>query len=143
MILADSVLDRPNPWADTFDAGRIGLKGGGAKAIVEESVDVAQNWIKEHVHPDDEGSVADLAPGEGGIVRSGDDLVAAFRDDDGTLHQVASRCSHLGCGLRWNAIERSWDCGCHGSRFDVDGKILHGPAVEELSAIDASGGIEE
>jgi Rieske Fe-S protein len=65
-------------------------------------------------------------------VRSGTDRTGVYRDDDGGLHQVSMRCPHLGCLVRFNAAERSWDCPCHGSRFDVDGAVLEGPAVTGL-----------
>jgi Rieske Fe-S protein len=55
-----------------------------------------------------------------------------YRDEAGGLHAVSLRCTHLGCLLRFNAAERSWDCPCHGSRFDVDGRVLEGPAVQPL-----------
>lgn len=58
--------------------------------------------------------------------------VAAFRGDDGALRAVSTRCTHLGCQVRWNAAERTWDCPCHGSRFGVEGEVLNGPAVRPL-----------
>jgi Rieske Fe-S protein len=68
---------------------------------------------------------------ERGIGRKG-----VYRDTDGTLHAVSVRCTHQGCLLRFNAAERSWDCPCHGSRFDVDGAVLEGPAVKPLERRD-------
>ena len=72
-------------------------------------------------------------PGEGKIVSRRGRQVALARDDDGALHAVSARCTHLGCILAWNAAERSWDCPCHGSRFAVDGDVLQGPAVKPLA----------
>jgi Rieske Fe-S protein len=76
--------------------------------------------------------IEDLAPGEGAIVSAGGEKVAGYRDDEGNLHAVSSRCTHLGCQVAWNAAERTWDCPCHASRFDVDGDVLNGPAVDPL-----------
>jgi Rieske Fe-S protein len=59
-------------------------------------------------------------------------MVAAYRDETGVLHERSATCTHQGCIIRWNAIETSWDCPCHGSRFDVDGSVLNGPAVADL-----------
>jgi Rieske Fe-S protein len=73
-----------------------------------------------------------LQPGEGKLGTQGLDKIAAYREESGDLHQVSAVCPHLGCIVAWNAAEKSWDCPCHGSRFDVDGKILHGPAVKPL-----------
>jgi Rieske Fe-S protein len=58
--------------------------------------------------------------------------VAAYRDEENVLHAVSAACTHMGCTLHWNTAEKSWDCPCHGSRFDVDGKVLHGPAIVDL-----------
>jgi glycine/D-amino acid oxidase-like deaminating enzyme/nitrite reductase/ring-hydroxylating ferredoxin subunit len=81
-------------------------------------------------------SLKDLAPGEGRVVRHGRTPVAVSRDDDGALCAVAATCTHLGCLVRWNRQERTWDCGCHGSRFAPDGEVLEAPATRPLRSID-------
>ena len=58
--------------------------------------------------------------------------VAGYRDEEGHLHAVSTRCTHLYCQVRWNSAERTWDCPCHGSRFTPDGAVLNGPAVRGL-----------
>ena len=73
-----------------------------------------------------------LAHGSGAIVSSEGQKVAGYRDEDGELHAVSTRCTHLGCQVAWNAAERTWDCPCHGSRFSVDGEIVSGPATKPL-----------
>jgi Rieske Fe-S protein len=60
------------------------------------------------------------------------DKVAGYRDDFGTLHAVSPVCTHLGCLVSFNTAEKSWDCPCHGSRFSLEGKVLQGPATEDL-----------
>lgn len=77
----------------------------------------------------------DLASGEGRVGRHGGRIVAAHRDDDGELHVVSSQCTHLGCTVQFNNAERSWDCPCHASRFDVDGNVINGPATHPLRRI--------
>jgi Rieske Fe-S protein len=62
----------------------------------------------------------------------GKEKYGAFRDEANDLHVVSATCTHLGCTIRWNSDEMSWDCPCHGSRFSYDGKVLNGPAIEEL-----------
>jgi Rieske Fe-S protein len=54
------------------------------------------------------------------------------RDAKGTLCAVSAVCTHMGCLVRWNDAERSWDCPCHGSRFDASGRVLDGPASRDL-----------
>ena len=63
--------------------------------------------------------------------------IAVYRDEDGILHRVSAACSHLGCVVRWNSLERSWDYPCHGSRFGVDGKVLNGPAIKGTARVTA------
>ena len=77
-------------------------------------------------------SLDDLAPGEGKLLQLDGELVAAHRDDAGAVHAVSPVCTHLGCRVSFNVAERSWDCPCHGSRFDPDGKVLQGPATRPL-----------
>jgi Rieske Fe-S protein len=69
-------------------------------------------------------------------VVEGGRVFGAYRDDQGVDHCVSLTCTHLGCTVRWNAAETSWDCPCHGSRFGHDGTVLQGPAVRDLRRID-------
>ena len=81
------------------------------------------------------GSPQELAPGEWGTYLTRRGRVAAHRDDAGVLHAVSARCTHMGCTVRFNDAERSWDCPCHGSRFALDGSVLQGPAVGPLEPV--------
>jgi Rieske Fe-S protein len=78
-----------------------------------------------------------VPPGEARVVQDGLGKKGVYRHEDGTLHAVSLRCTHLGCLVRFNAAERSWDCPCHGSRFGVDGSVLEGPAVRPLDRREA------
>jgi len=73
------------------------------------------------------------------VMRKGAHKVAVYRDESGTLHYHSAACTHLKCIVAWNSAEKSWDCGCHGSRFDAMGKVLNGPAVENLAPYEESG----
>jgi 3-phenylpropionate/trans-cinnamate dioxygenase ferredoxin reductase subunit len=77
-------------------------------------------------------TVEDLAPGHGGVVDVDGRQVAVYRDDRGLFHALSPKCTHMGCTVDWNDAERTWDCPCHGSRFDVDGQVLRGPAAKPL-----------
>ena len=77
-----------------------------------------------------------IRPGEGKTVRVGGQRLAVYRDPGGVLHAVSSICTHLGCVVKFNDGEKSWDCPCHGSRFDVDGAVLDGPATRPLRKTD-------
>jgi len=128
LMLTDAVLGRTNAWASTFDSNRLG-PARGALTFLKENGNVARCFAQDRLLS---GSAADLAPGEGKIVRDGLAQAAVHRDEAGKLHAVSARCTHLGCIVRWNTAERSWDCPCHGSRFAPDGGVLHGPAVAPL-----------
>ena len=132
MILRDRIGGRDSPWAKLFDSTRLDPKGE-ARSFVKENVDVAKRFVGDRLRARSAAPATALAPGEGGICELDGEKVAAFRDDDARLHAVSPRCTHLGCFVEWNTAERSWDCPCHGSRFDPDGQVLQGPAVRPLS----------
>jgi Rieske Fe-S protein len=73
------------------------------------------------------------------VLTIGTERVAAYRDDAGTVHAVSPVCTHLGCTVTWNTAELTWDCPCHGSRFDCDGHVVQGPAVRDLAPRDEAG----
>src|SRR4051812_22591483 len=131
MILTDLIGGRDNPWASLFGSTRFKPLAS-AKELLKENVNVGAHFVGDHLSAPDLRSVGSLAPGEAGIVRRGAGKVAAYRDEDGTMHAVSAVCTHLGCQVLWNSAERSWDCPCHGSRFDVTGRVIQGPAVKDL-----------
>lgn len=130
-LIADIILDEPNKWQSVFDPGRLDVAM--ISKMVKENVNVAAHLIGDRLSRPDQVRLDMIVPGQGAIVQMEDERVCAFRDDVGELHVVSSACTHMGCQLKWNGAERSWDCPCHGSRFDVDGEVLHGPAVTPLA----------
>jgi Rieske Fe-S protein len=131
MMLADELAGRDNPWRPTFDANRFTPKAA-APSMIKEGADVALRFVADRIAPGDVPSVDDLGPGEGGIVRDGLQRVAAYRDENDALTVLSPTCTHLYCQVRWNKPERTWDCPCHGSRFDAHGTVIEGPAVHDL-----------
>jgi nucleotide-binding universal stress UspA family protein/nitrite reductase/ring-hydroxylating ferredoxin subunit len=81
-------------------------------------------------------SLADLEPGEGAIVEEGGKRIAGYRDESGHVVALSRKCKHLGCGVGWNPSLRTWDCPCHGSRYDAYGKVIRGPAQHDLDRVD-------
>ena len=138
MILADRLLERENPWAATFDSNRFTPKAS-APALLKENVKTGLHFFGDRLAPYvGSRKVEDLQPGEGAIVTDGGKPVAAFRDDDGTVTALSPACTHLGCYVKFNDAERTWDCPCHGSRFDKNGTVIEGPAVQDLEPRDVS-----
>ncbi|MGR6035667.1 MAG: (2Fe-2S)-binding protein [Candidatus Nitrosoglobus sp.] len=79
-----------------------------------------------------EKSPSSLGPGEGALIEVQGEKIAAYKGLQDTLHLLSPVCTHMGCHVAWNNMEKSWDCPCHGSRFHYDGRVLHGPAVRDL-----------
>jgi glycine/D-amino acid oxidase-like deaminating enzyme/nitrite reductase/ring-hydroxylating ferredoxin subunit len=134
LLISDLIAERENPWAEVFDATRIDAPRA-VKPFVKTNLEVAKRFIGDRLRAIRPRSIDDLRPGEGGLVDNGMRTVAAYRDDSGKLHQVSATCTHMGCKVQFNAAEKSWDCPCHGSRFDVDGHVLEGPAVRPLEDV--------
>jgi glycine/D-amino acid oxidase-like deaminating enzyme/nitrite reductase/ring-hydroxylating ferredoxin subunit len=132
-LLSDLTLGNDNAWASLYSPRRAKLAA--LPKLTAENTKVGIHWTRDRI-PRPARSVADLRPGEGGVVRSGGQRVAAYRDPGGAVHAVSPRCTHLGCEVAWNAAERSWDCACHGSRFGVDGEVLNAPATSPLKKLD-------
>jgi len=130
MILRDTILGKPNAWAETYGAKRIDARHSTA-AFVKENAAVGAHFVGDRLTPG-QGDADALAPGEGAVVRAGRRKLAVYRDDAGALHVRSARCTHLGCLVRWNTAETTWDCPCHGSRFAPNGTVLEGPAVRDL-----------
>jgi Rieske Fe-S protein len=133
MLLADLALGRENPWAELYDPRRKSL--GAIKDILRENFNVAVQYA-DWITPG-EASFEDIPRGEGRLVRMGAHKVAAYRDDKGLLHLRDATCTHLRCIVDWNSAEKSWDCPCHGSRFDAEGRVLNGPALADLAPVSA------
>jgi glycine/D-amino acid oxidase-like deaminating enzyme/nitrite reductase/ring-hydroxylating ferredoxin subunit len=128
LLLADRVLGRENPYAKLFDPRRLRL---GTKLLIENAK-VAAHFVGDRLRDRGGRALTDLEPGEGAIVSHDGERVAGYRDEQGALIAVSPTCTHLGCRVRFNDAERTWDCPCHGSRFAVDGSVLEGPAVHRL-----------
>ena len=104
-----------------------------AAKFAKENAGVGLRFFRDRLRPrDGRDDVDRLAPGEGTIARVGAKQYAAYRDDEGELHVLSARCTHLGCIVGWNPADRSWECPCHGSRFAADGTLVQGPATADL-----------
>jgi glycine/D-amino acid oxidase-like deaminating enzyme/nitrite reductase/ring-hydroxylating ferredoxin subunit len=131
-ILADQILGRDNPWAAAFDATRVAPSASVA-SFLRENVGVAWHFVADRIGALRAPAADTLRTGEGAVVKHDGGAAACYRDEDGLLHAVSSTCTHLGCQVMFNDAERTWDCPCHGSRFDIDGRVLEGPAVRDLA----------
>ncbi|MDS0296059.1 FAD-dependent oxidoreductase [Halogeometricum luteum] len=129
-IIADLIRDEPNPHADVFDPNRFSLSAAGDFA--KENAEVAKSFAGDWVTKPRAEEVRNLDVDEATVLREGSDVRGVYRDDGGDVHAVSAVCPHMGCLVEWNDGDRTWDCPCHGSRFDYEGGVVDGPAVEDL-----------
>jgi glycine/D-amino acid oxidase-like deaminating enzyme/nitrite reductase/ring-hydroxylating ferredoxin subunit len=132
MIIADLATGKENRWTEMFDAARIKPVAGGGE-FAKENADVAAHLVSGYLSRKPK-SFDELAPGDAAIMKIDGDNVAAFRDEQGQVHAVSAVCTHMGCIVGWNATDRTWDCPCHGSRFELSGEVIHGPATKPLGS---------
>jgi glycine/D-amino acid oxidase-like deaminating enzyme/nitrite reductase/ring-hydroxylating ferredoxin subunit len=129
-LLADLITGRDCPWQELYDPRRLRTAVREAPAFLKIQAAVARHFVGDRLRA--APPVAAVPPGEGAVVRAGTDRVAVYRDEEGNLHALTARCTHLGCLVSFNSAERAWECPCHGSRFDTEGKVLQGPATRPL-----------
>ena len=127
IILSALVNGKESPWAKTYDPDRSTL----TSEFVTENASTATKYA-ELLTPGDVSSTDQIPAGQGAVMREGLSKVAVYKAPDGTISKCSAICTHLKCVVDWNAVEASWDCPCHGSRFDAHGKVLFGPATKDL-----------
>lgn len=131
-IVNDLVNERANPWAELYAATRV-KPISAAATFTSENIDFPMHFVSDRLHPPEAKLPADIRPGEGKTIRVNGERLAVYRDPKGALHAVSSVCTHLGCLVKFNTAETSWDCPCHGSRFSTDGQVIDGPAIRPLA----------
>ena len=132
ILITDLIAGRPNPWTELYDPSRI--RTGAAGEFVKENVNVALQYTSWFTGGE-VSSVDEIAPNTGAVIREGLKKVAVFRDESGQVHRRSAICTHLGCIVAWNPAASTWDCPCHGSRFDKLGTVINGPAKTDLSEV--------
>ncbi|MEO5643918.1 MAG: FAD-dependent oxidoreductase [Bacteroidia bacterium] len=129
MLITDLINERPNKYEKLYSPSRFKLKA--ANVFIEELVGGLSSYLKKRpTHP--ENTLESILPGEGKIVEIEGKKYGAFKDGGNLLHVVAAECTHMGCIIKWNRDEKSWDCPCHGSRFTNKGAVINGPANVDL-----------
>ena len=130
LIITDQIAGRSNPWEKLYDPSR--------KILNTEFVTENANTVSQYTDlltPGEVKSPDEIPAGQGAVMREGMSKVAVYRDDAGKTHKCSAICTHLQCVVKWNHVEQSWDCPCHGSRFDAYGKVLMGPAIDDLPKV--------
>ncbi|MGC3967733.1 MAG: FAD-dependent oxidoreductase [Pirellulales bacterium] len=134
MMVRDAIAGRNNPWSKLFSVDRKKLRGGLWDYLVE-NVDYPYYFVKDRLSRAEGSSTRSVKRGGGKLLDIGGERVACARDEQGKLHERSAYCTHLGCLVRWNSAEKTWDCPCHGSRFKPTGEVIAGPAETPLEAV--------
>jgi nitrite reductase/ring-hydroxylating ferredoxin subunit len=130
ILISDLILGKTNPWESLYDPSRKPL--GATTEFAKENLNAIEQYTK-YFTGGEVSNVDEIAPGTGAIVRRGLTKLAVYRDDAGVVHEMSPKCKHLGCIVSWNPVEKTWDCPCHGARYDALGHVIMGPAVSDLS----------
>ncbi|MBP9663389.1 MAG: FAD-dependent oxidoreductase [Pyrinomonadaceae bacterium] len=129
MLVSDLISGRDNPWKNVFDPSRLATQS--IKQAVPEIVNSTIPYV-DWLTPSEINSADELKNGDAAILREGTTKIAVYRDDQGSIHRRSAVCTHMGCIVRFNSTERTWDCPCHGSRFSLDGEPINTPAMTPL-----------
>ncbi len=133
MMALDWASDRKNPWTDLFAPERKQLKHG-LWDYLRENKDYPYYLAKGFLSKSEGESLDAVKAGEGKILKLNGKKTAVSRDADGKVNKRSAVCTHMGCIVRWNQAEATWDCPCHGSRFKPDGEVISGPAETPLAS---------
>ncbi|CAN5346267.1 hypothetical protein BH09BAC1_BH09BAC1_17030 [soil metagenome] len=137
-VITDLIMGIDNEYAKLFDPTRLNMAKS-AKEFIKENMNVAAYITKDWLSMPDSG-FSHIAPGEGDVVELDGHKVAAFKSSDGKMEVCSAVCPHLGCIVHFNQAEKSWDCPCHGSRFQTDGSVIEGPALHGLKQMNQKEG---
>lgn len=133
LLIRDLIFDQANPWAELYKPSRLHMS-----SFATYLSEAAQSTLPyaDWLTTGDVKDIQNIEPGEGAVVRDGFKKIAVYRDEMRRLHCMSAVCTHLGGVVRWNNAEKTWDCPCHGSRFDRFGQVVNGPAAKELSPVE-------
>ena len=135
ILITDLIMERDNEWADLYEPSRKTLRA--LPEFARENLNVAMEYTGL-VTSGEVDSVAEIEPGRGAVMRRGLTKVAVYKDEAGEVHERSAICRHLGCVVDWNTLESTWDCPCHGSRYDAYGHVIQGPANSDLPEVESA-----
>ncbi|ANE51191.1 FAD-dependent oxidoreductase [Flavisolibacter tropicus] len=142
ITLSDLIVKGESVYSELFNPNRVKPAAGFAN-FVKENVDVVKEFIGKRLSQEKLQSLADLAPDEAKVVKYEGESIALYKNESGQIYAVNPVCTHAKCIVDWNSAEKSWDCPCHGARYDVSGQVLTGPAHKGLEVIVLSEAVKE
>lgn len=129
LLIRDSILERPSPYAALYDPSRKTISS--LDEFAKENLNVGVQYGK-WLFPEDKFNPSQIEKASGAVIQKGVEKLAVYKDEKGEIHEFSAVCPHLGCVVAWNDAEKTWDCPCHGSSFDCQGRVINGPAVSNL-----------
>lgn len=133
-IITDEISEIQNQFSDLFKASRHQPVKAAGK-FIKETVDVVGELLGDYFKKGEDPNVINLLPGEGKLLQYENGKFAVYKDEQGKISVLSPICPHMGCTVHFNHLEKTWDCPCHGSRFNTDGKLIEGPAFKGLKEI--------
>jgi glycine/D-amino acid oxidase-like deaminating enzyme/nitrite reductase/ring-hydroxylating ferredoxin subunit len=134
ITLSDIIARRDNPYIQLFNPNRI-KPVAGFTSFISHNADVVKAFVEKILPKEKLEALANIQAGQGKVVKHDGETIALYKDENGNLFGVNPSCTHMKCNVAWNKAEKSWDCPCHGSRFDIDGEVLTGPATNNLEKL--------
>ena len=134
ITLQDIILKKDNPYIQLFNPTRI-KPVAGFTTFISHNADVVKAFAEKILPKEKLQALADLQFDQGKVVKYEGETIALYKDEKGNLFGVNPNCTHMKCNVAWNKSEKSWDCPCHGSRFDLNGEVLTGPATMNLEKL--------
>lgn len=133
ILITDQIMQRPNPWEKLYNPARINFRS--TSTFLKENLNVMAQY-GDYFNRRPFEFIEDMNWEEGAVFTDGLKQIAAYKNHEGRLELHSAVCTHLGGIVHWNSVEKSWDCPCHGARFNAHGKVIEGPAVMNLKKID-------
>ncbi len=134
LLISDEILGMAGPLDKLYDPNRVKPLTT-APTLVLENLGALAHFFGDRLRRSEAADTDEIAPGEGKIMDGDSGKLAVYRDDTGEIHCLSPICSHAGCLVRWNTFEKSWDCPCHGGRYDATGHVLNGPPLSPLEPV--------
>lgn len=134
LTLSQLIVKGHSLFTELFNPNRVKPAAGFA-SFVKENVDVVKEFIAKRLSQEKLHGLVELAPGEAKVVKYEGESIALYKDEAGKVYAVNPVCTHAKCVVGWNSAEKSWDCPCHGARYDVNGQVLTGPAHKGLEIV--------
>ena len=132
LLLTKMITNQDSPYKELYDPNRLKPVAGFTN-FVSHNADVVKQFASKWFSHEELHDLAELATEEGKIVNFKDGKVAIYKDKDGGIHALSPTCTHVGCEVKWNNAELTWDCPCHGARYSYDGRVMNGPATKNLA----------